>query len=80
MTPRSVDMVYREGSSVLGIPTMKFVVDDDQFANASINPWNAGFCTPNTDFCIPSGVLNCSAMGHGKVLHPLNVGLIELKV
>ncbi|PVD34590.1 hypothetical protein C0Q70_05866 [Pomacea canaliculata] len=53
MTPRSVDMVYREDSSVLGIPTMKFVVDDDQFANASINPWNAGFCTPNTNFCIP---------------------------
>ncbi|XP_076446442.1 scavenger receptor class B member 1-like [Babylonia areolata] len=65
---RSMSMVYQENSEVLGVPTMKFIVKDDEFANATVNPWNAGFCTPRNQ-CIPSGVLNCSAMGHGAPLY-----------
>ena len=57
-------MVYTEDSIVRNIPTMKFVVEDKEFANASINPWNAGFCTP-LNHCIPSGLINCTSMGHG---------------
>nr|KAG5688735.1 hypothetical protein BaRGS_002059 [Batillaria attramentaria] len=66
---RSIAMVYQQKSSVRGIPTLKFVVEDREFANASVNPWNAGFCTPNANYCIPSGVLNCSAMGNGAPLY-----------
>ncbi|KAL8577384.1 hypothetical protein ACOMHN_060206 [Nucella lapillus] len=65
---RSMSMAYEEPSEVLGIPTMKFVVKYDEFANATVNPWNAGFCLPY-NHCIPSGVLNCSAMGHGAPLY-----------
>ncbi|XP_070197448.1 lysosome membrane protein 2-like isoform X3 [Littorina saxatilis] len=65
---RSISMNFKEDSNVRGIPTLKFVVEDKEFANATINPANAGFCTPR-DHCIPSGLLNCSAMGHGAPLY-----------
>lgn len=65
---RSLSMVYSHASSVQAIRTMKFVVEEKEFANASANPDNAGFCTP-FDNCIPSGVLNCSAMGNGAPIY-----------
>ena len=57
-------MVYTEDSIVRNIPTMKFVVEDKECANASVHPLNAGFCTP-LNHCIPSGLINCIFMGYG---------------
>ena len=39
------------------IEVLKFSPDEYFFANVSVNPNNAGFCTP-ADNCLPAGLLN----------------------
>ncbi|XP_022079488.1 lysosome membrane protein 2-like isoform X2 [Acanthaster planci] len=57
---RSISAVYEKETEVRDISTWRYVGPPEAFANATENPDNAGFCTPNTTFCLPSGLLNVS--------------------
>ncbi|XP_029455769.1 lysosome membrane protein 2 [Rhinatrema bivittatum] len=56
---RSASLTYQSSQSVKGIPVYRFVPPSKLFANASVNPENAGFCVPAGN-CLRSGVLNIS--------------------
>lgn len=69
--------------NVRGIELDKFVAPDIMFANATVNPYNEGFCTSD---CLPSGLLNVSVCRQGEYLiHSfcfilfLFVGSVKLK-
>ncbi|XP_012936704.1 lysosome membrane protein 2 [Aplysia californica] len=55
---RSLKMCYNGSSSFMGVRTLHFTVPYSEFATASENPDNAGFCTPDIHHCIPSGAYN----------------------
>ncbi|XP_068127176.1 lysosome membrane protein 2 [Hyperolius riggenbachi] len=61
---RSLYAVYESTKDVKGIPTFRFVPPAKVFANASINPDNAGFCVPKGN-CLPSGLVNVSQCKQG---------------
>ena len=68
-------MRYASNSEVKGLRAMKFTVAASEFANETVNPDNAGFCTP-LHHCIPSGLLNNSAPGYGQcVVDDLHAGI-----
>lgn len=60
---RSVDAVYDHSVNIKGIDMFRFIVSESVFANATTNPNNKAFCTPDfeQDDCLPAGVLNMSA-------------------
>lgn len=56
---RSLSLTYQKEEKLHGITLYKFYAPPHTFANVSINPLNAGFCTPLGQ-CLPSGLLNMS--------------------
>ena len=50
------------------IQVLKFSPDEYFFANVSVNPDNAGFCTP-ADNCLPAGLLNLTNCLAGMSTH-----------
>ncbi|KAM9331139.1 lysosome membrane protein 2 [Gastrophryne carolinensis] len=56
---RSLHVAYNSSTSVKGISAFHFVPPASIFANATVNPDNAGFCVPKGN-CLPSGLLNVS--------------------
>ncbi|GFS15815.1 scavenger receptor class B member 1 [Elysia marginata] len=61
---RTLSLKYHKEVEVHGVPLYKFVTPPDNFANVTINPDNAGFCTP-AGHCLPSGLLNISNSHYG---------------
>lgn len=61
---RSVRLVYDSSESVKNIPVYRFTPSPDTFANATVNPDNAGFCVPSGN-CLPSGLLNVGKCKQG---------------
>ncbi|KAI8798272.1 lysosome membrane protein 2 [Biomphalaria glabrata] len=61
---RSLGMDYTKDVTVKGIGMDRFVAPDIMFGNVTVNPYNAGFCTPK-DNCLPSGLLNVSVCRSG---------------
>ncbi len=60
-------MVYNETvKTFYDIELDGFILDEYMFANVSINPYNAGFCTPAGN-CLVSGVLNLSSCVQSKI-------------
>lgn len=57
-------MDYTKDVTVKGIGMDRFVAPDIMFGNVTVNPYNAGFCTPK-DNCLPSGLLNVSVCRSG---------------
>lgn len=55
---------FTEPLTVKGIDLDRFVAPDIMFGNVSVNPYNAGFCTPAGN-CLPSGLLNVSVCRSG---------------
>ncbi|XP_039606709.1 lysosome membrane protein 2-like [Polypterus senegalus] len=56
---RSLYAAFEKEVSVNKIPAYRFIIPKEVFANASINPANAGFCVPDGN-CLGSGLLNVS--------------------
>lgn len=61
---RTLGLDYQKEEKVHNIPLYKFVAPAENFANVTINPDNAGFCTPAGN-CLPSGLLNISKIHYG---------------
>ncbi|KAK3741071.1 hypothetical protein RRG08_005761 [Elysia crispata] len=61
---RTLSLEFQKEVSEHGVPLYKFVTPPDDFANVTINPSNAGFCTP-AEHCLPSGLLNISNSHYG---------------
>ncbi|XP_075900932.1 lysosome membrane protein 2c [Nelusetta ayraudi] len=61
---RSLYAEYEQDVSVKGIPGFRFSPPSQVFANASVNPANAGFCVPAGN-CLGSGLLNISTCKQG---------------
>ncbi|XP_035523779.1 lysosome membrane protein 2c [Morone saxatilis] len=61
---RSLYALYEEDVTVKGIPGYRFSPPSMVFANATVNPANAGFCVP-AENCLGSGVLNVSPCKQG---------------
>lgn len=66
MILRSIYGVPSETTKFGNIDVLKFAPNEYFFANASVNPDNAGFCTPPGN-CLPAGVLNLTNCLQGKV-------------
>ncbi|XP_077984685.1 lysosome membrane protein 2-like [Glandiceps talaboti] len=62
---RTIMGIYEKDVYYQGIKLVRFVGPDYIFANATEYPPNAGFCTPNTDHCLPSGLMNASVCQQG---------------
>ncbi|XP_062868044.1 lysosome membrane protein 2c [Trichomycterus rosablanca] len=60
---RSIYAMFESARIVKGIPAYRFVPPSDVFANKSVNPDNAGFCTGGS--CLASGLLNVSVCKQG---------------
>ncbi|KAK7097188.1 lysosome membrane protein 2-like [Littorina saxatilis] len=61
---RSLEIVHTKDYTLKGIDLRRFIVPPRTFANVSTNPYNKGFCTPESN-CLPSGVLNASVCKQG---------------
>ncbi|XP_072352417.1 lysosome membrane protein 2c isoform X2 [Scyliorhinus torazame] len=61
---RSLYTTFEQELGVKGIRVFRFVLPNEVFANATVNPENAGFCVPVGN-CLGSGVLNVSACRQG---------------
>ncbi|GFS15818.1 scavenger receptor class B member 1 [Elysia marginata] len=61
---RSLSLTFQKEVELHGIPLYKFYAPPITFANVSINPLNAGFCTP-PGHCLPSGLLNMTNVYYG---------------
>ncbi|RUS82469.1 hypothetical protein EGW08_009775, partial [Elysia chlorotica] len=61
---RSLALTFQHQTETEGIPLYKFYAPPVTFAKPSINPLNAGFCTP-PGHCLPSGLLNMSTAYFG---------------
>ena len=64
---RSISAVFEQETEVRDIHTWRYVGPPSAFANATENPSNAGFCTPDSSHCLPSGMLNVSNCQFGKL-------------
>lgn len=54
----SLYLVYNESMSTFNnIETYGYILDENFFANVSVNPYNHGFCTPAGN-CLLSGIFN----------------------
>ena len=63
---RSFIMSYDSDERYEGVPVYRFAMPSSVLANASKNPNNEGFCTPDLNHCHDDGVLNLSSCS-GKV-------------
>ncbi|XP_046362728.2 lysosome membrane protein 2-like [Haliotis rufescens] len=61
---RSLDVKFNHDYDFKDISLASFVAPDSTFLNVTLNPDNAGFCTPPGN-CLPSGLLNVSACRQG---------------
>ncbi|XP_061439363.1 lysosome membrane protein 2 isoform X2 [Rhineura floridana] len=61
---RSLYLNFEKYVTVEGIPAYRFVPPEGLFANASVNPENAGFCVPAGN-CFGAGILNVRACKEG---------------
>ena len=59
-------MKYERDENVKGIPTYKFSVPVTALQSGNTYPPNAGFCEPDTDHCLPDGLLNISKCQQGE--------------
>lgn len=57
---RSIKATFEKTVKVLGVPAYRYVGPPEVFQNATENPANIGFCTPNEKHCLPGGLLNVS--------------------
>ncbi|XP_072040068.1 lysosome membrane protein 2-like [Amphiura filiformis] len=57
---RSVIMKFERHTRIKGIPTMKFSIPSFALQSGKTYPPNAGFCIPDSDHCLPDGLLNIS--------------------
>ena len=63
---RSILLKYENETWTQDIPTWKFSVPAYSMLNGTAYPPNAGFCLPDIDHCLPSGLLNVSKCQLGK--------------
>ncbi|XP_005096207.1 lysosome membrane protein 2 [Aplysia californica] len=61
---RSLGMDFKKDVTNRGIDMDRFVAPEIMFGNVTVNPDNAGFCTPPGN-CLPSGLLNVSVCRTG---------------
>ncbi|XP_053260372.1 lysosome membrane protein 2 isoform X1 [Podarcis raffonei] len=61
---RSMYLTFQKYVTVEGISAYRFSPPEKLFANASVNPDNAGFCVPAGN-CLGAGLLNISACNQG---------------
>ncbi|XP_072040618.1 lysosome membrane protein 2-like isoform X2 [Amphiura filiformis] len=57
---RSIIVKYEQETRTRGIRTWKFSAPSYSMLNGTAYPPNAGFCLPDIDHCLPSGLLNVS--------------------
>ncbi|XP_070552262.1 platelet glycoprotein 4-like [Ptychodera flava] len=57
---RSVYGLYEKDVDIKGISVKRYTSPKKLLADNITNPDNAGFCTPNHDYCLPGGLLNAS--------------------
>ncbi|XP_071087772.1 scavenger receptor class B member 1-like [Haliotis cracherodii] len=57
---RTLYMDFDRENIVKDIDTYRYLLPASMLESGSVNPDNVGFCTPNADYCMPSGVLNVS--------------------
>ncbi|XP_077984815.1 platelet glycoprotein 4-like [Glandiceps talaboti] len=62
---RSLDAEFDQPTSVHGIDCNRFHISKKTLASPEENPDNIGFCTPDANHCLPSGLLNMSNCQHG---------------
>ncbi|XP_071951429.1 lysosome membrane protein 2-like isoform X2 [Antedon mediterranea] len=62
---RSAYLIYDKEYKYQNIKLYRFVVPPELYANVSMNPDNAGFCTPTIANCLPGGLLNGSSCQQG---------------
>ena len=53
--------IYSADVEFKGVNLMRFSAEYSYLANATINPDNIGFCTPDADHCLDTGVVNISS-------------------
>ena len=63
---RSIPFKYELKTRTQDIPTWKFSVPAYSMLNGTAYPPNAGFCLPDINHCLPSGLLNVSKCQYGK--------------
>ncbi|RUS87275.1 hypothetical protein EGW08_004955 [Elysia chlorotica] len=73
--PRTLRLVYNRSTTVHGIDGLHFQIPFEEFASAQDYPDNAGFCTPDTDNCLPSGAINIINRLHSLPGSPVCVSL-----
>ncbi|XP_033110376.1 lysosome membrane protein 2-like isoform X2 [Anneissia japonica] len=57
---RSAYLILDKQYKYKNIKLYRYVVPPELYANVSVNPDNAGFCTPTVANCLPGGLLNGS--------------------
>lgn len=65
---RSLYLTYERKSKVKEIDTLKFIVPEELFLNATLNPNNAAFCTKK---CYPTGILDISVCQKSPISLPI---------
>jgi len=71
---RSFNLVFNETIKILDdIEVFGYILDQNLWANAKVNPANEGFCIPN---CLVSGIFNLSKCVHtGNVDIPIYLSM-----
>ncbi|KAK3738263.1 hypothetical protein RRG08_039674 [Elysia crispata] len=61
---RTLSLEFNTSASYKGVDVLRFLVPYSEFASAKDNPGNAGYCTPDTNHCPPSGAINMSTVSY----------------
>ena len=64
---RTLKLEYNKSTTFKGVDVLHFLLPYSEFASAKDNPDNAGYCTPDTNNCPPSGTINMSAVSYSEL-------------